>query len=377
MKQNKNIVIVNQDAGYLMIDLANAYHQAGYRVSLIAGRLVKRDTELFDGVGFYKIIRYNKATTFRRLYTWVLATLQIWYLINTKFRNHKILFVTNPPLAPLLSLFVPNQTSVLIYDVFPDALVDAGFLSSKSVLNSLWKTMNSKAFSKADTVFTISEGMKSVLTQYVSDSKIKVVPIWVDNEFLRPVQVEENIFIRNNGLAGKFIVLYSGNLGKTGDVECMIELAKQTIDEDIQYVIIGEGVKRASIEKSIVENRLSNCTLLPWQSAEMLPYSLSAASLAVVSLGKNTSKIAMPSKLYGYLAVGAPVLSLADCDSELARIVNKYNFGQNFEPKSIDEIVKFIVSLKSDKRLSVKFSTNALNTSKNFTKENVQYFVNN
>ena len=204
--------------------------------------------------------------------------------------------------------------------------------------------MNSKVFAKADTVFTISEGMKSVLNQYVTDSKIKVIPIWVDNEFLKPVPVEENIFIRNNGLAGKFIVLYSGNLGKTGDVECMIELAKQTIDEDIQYVIIGEGVKRASIEKSIVENKLSNCTLLPWQSAEMLPNSLSAASLAVVSLGKNTSKIAMPSKLYGYLAVGAPVLSLADADSELAIMVKKYNFGQNFEPERVDEIVKFIVS---------------------------------
>jgi glycosyltransferase involved in cell wall biosynthesis len=236
--------------------------------------------------------------------------------------------------------------------------------------------MNSYAFAKTDTVFTLSEGMKSVLSQYVMDLKIKVVPIWVDNEFLKPIPVEENIFIRNNGLSNKFIVLYSGNLGKTGDVECMVELAKQTKDKDIQYVIIGEGVKRDYIERNIVENKLSNCILLPWQSAEMLPHSLSAASLAVVSLGKNTSKIAMPSKLYGYLAVGAPVLSLADADSELAKIVNKYNLGQNFEPERVDEIVKFIVSLKSDKRLTGNFSANALNASKNFTKENVQHFVN-
>lgn len=377
MKQNKNIVIVNQDSGYLMIDLANAYHQAGYRVSLIAGRLVKRDTELFDGVRFYKIIRYNKATTFHRLYTWVLATIQIWLLIILKFRNYSVLFVSNPPLATLLPLFVPNRTSVLIYDIFPDALVNTGFLNSKSVLNFLWKKMNSYAFAKSDTVFTISEGMKLVLAQYVTDSKIKVVPIWVDNEFLKPVPVEENIFIKNNGLSNKFIVLYSGNLGKTGDVECMIELAKRTIDENIQYVIIGEGVKRASIGKSIVENRLSNCILLPWQSAEMLSHSLSAASLAVVSLGKNTSKIAMPSKLYSYLAVGAPILSLAANDSELARFVSKYNMGQNFEPDKVAGIVNFIVSLKSDKKQSIEFSTNALGASKNFTKNNVKYFLKN
>ncbi len=377
MKQKKKIVIVNQDSGYLMIDVANAYQEAGFQVSLITGRLVERNTALIAGIKLIKIIKYSKDSTLQRLFTWIVATVQIWFLLFFKFKNHKVLLVSNPPLAPLLSLILPNENSVLIYDIFPDALVDAGLINRKSIICRFWQKLNIKAYSKVKSVFTISEGMKRVLTQYVADSKIKIIPIWADNEFLKPIPVEDNIFIKKNELSGKFIVLYSGNLGKTGDVECMIELAKQTKDEDIQYVIIGEGVKRALIEQSIAEHKLSNCTLLPWQSAEMLPHSLSAASLAVVSLGKNTSKIAMPSKLYSYLAVGAPVLSLSSNNSDMAELVGKHDFGKNFEPDNIADIVKFIVFLKSNKVEHLKYASNSLQTSTLFTKGNANLFINN
>jgi len=377
MNKNQKIVIVNQDSGYLMIDIANTYHEAGFQVSLITGRLVERNTPLMAGIKVKNIIRYTKESTIQRLFTWILATIQIWFLLIFKFKNHKVLIVSNPPLAPLLTLFIPNDVSVLIYDIFPDALFDAGVMSRKSIICTLWKKMNIKAYAKTKTIFTISDGMKQVLTQYVTESKIKVVPVWADNEFLKPINVEKNIFIQKNNFSGKYIVLYSGNLGKTGDVECMIEFAKLTKDTDIHYLIIGGGVKSAAIEKSIRDNNLSNCTLLPWQNSEMLPFSLSAASLAVVSLGKNTSNIAMPSKLYSYLAVGAPVLSLSSNDSDLAKLVTKRDFGKNFEPDKIAEIVKYILFLKSNKVEHSKFHINSLETSSLFTKSNAKLFIKN
>lgn len=376
MNEPEKIVIVNQDSGYLMIDLANVFHQAGYQVNVIAGRLVERDKKLKHGVKFNKIIRYNKKTTFHRLLTWIVATIQIWFLLILKFKNHNILLVSNPPLAPLLTLFIPNRSSVLIYDIFPDALIDAGILKKQSIISTIWKKMNTKAYEKANTVYTITDGMKQVLINYVSESKIKVVPIWIDNEYLKPVAIHDNLFIQKYNLTGKFVVLYAGNLGKTGDVECMIELAKNTHDTDIQYLIVGDGVKREAIEKLIAEQRLTNCMLLPWQSAEMFPHSLSAASLSVVSLGKNTSKIAMPSKLYSYLAVGSPVLSLAAEGSELAKLVNYYEVGRNFEPEKTDDIVKFIVSLKCDTTQYLNFRSNSLTASKNYTQKNALYFLN-
>jgi glycosyltransferase involved in cell wall biosynthesis len=377
MKNKKNIVIVNQDSGYLMIDVAHAFQETGYHVTLVAGRLVERNTPLSKEIEVCKIIKYNKSNTFQRLFTWIWAAVQIYFLILFRFRNSEILFVSNPPIAPLLSIGLRNRCSLLIYDIYPDALIDAQIIGNNSFVAHCWKRLNMKAFMNADKIYTISEGMKQTLLQYINELKLKVIPVWADNEFLSPVNPNENIFIQKYGLQDKFIVLYSGNLGKTGDADIMVELAKQTDDKSIHYVIIGNGVKRAEIEKQIKESRIANCTLLPWQESAMLPYSLSSASLAVVALGSQTSKIAMPSKLYSYLAVGAPILSLAAPDSDLAVLVEKERVGKNFDPEKIDAILQFVIDLKSDISKQTVFSKNALKISLMFTKINAKLFIEN
>ena len=377
MRNDKNIVIVNQDSGYLMIDVAHAFQDSGYHVTLMSGRLVERNTPLSKEIDLCKIIRYNKRTTFLRLFTWIWAAVQIYFLILIRFRKSEILFVSNPPIAPLLSIGLRNRCSVLIYDVYPDALIDAKIITQNSFVPNWWKRLNIKSFLKSEKVYTISEGMKKTLMQYTNESKLKVIPVWADNEFLRPVNPNKNLFIQKHGWQDKFIVLYSGNLGKTGDTDILVELAKQTEDKNIHYVIIGDGVKRADIEKQIEESQIDNCTLLPWQESAMLPYSLSSASLAVVALGSQTSKIAMPSKLYSYLAVGAPILSLAAPDSDLAVLVEKEQVGQNFDPEKIDAILHFVIGLKSDISKQTVFSENALKTSLMFTKTNAKLFIEN
>ena len=80
---------------------------------------------------------------------------------------------------------------------------------------------------------------------------------------------------------------------------------------------------RAKIEK----NKLKNCLLLPWQPAEMLPYTLSAADMAIVTLGTEASKLSVPSKIYNFMSVGVPVLSISDNTSELSVLINKYELG--------------------------------------------------
>ena len=377
MRNDKNLVIVNQDSGYLMIDVAHAFQEAGYHVTLIAGRLVERNIPLSKEIEVCKIIKYNKSNTFQRLNTWIWAAIQIYFLILIRFRNSEILFVSNPPVAPLLSIGLRNRFSILIYDVYPDALIDAQVIRKNSFVANCWKKLNRKAFLKSTKIYTISEGMKQTLLQYTNEFKLKVVPIWADNEFLHPVNPNQNIFIQKYGLQDKFIVLYSGNLGKTGDADIMVELAKKTDDKNIHYVIIGDGVKRADIENQIKESRIDNCTLLPWQESTMLPYSLSCASLAVVALGSQTSKIAMPSKLYSYLAVGAPILSLAAQDSDLAVLVEKERVGRNINPDKIDAILQFVIDLKSDISKQTIFSENALKTSLMFTKTNAKLFIEN
>ena len=375
MDDRKQIVIVNQDAGYLMIDIANAYVSKGYQVTLMAGRVVPRKTALSQFVKLEKIIVYNKSTTFRRIATWLIAAIQIYFKIIFRYPKSQLLIVSNPPVAPLLPLFMRNKFSLLIYDTYPDALVDMGVLKRNSLIIRCWEKLNFRVFKKAEKVFTITEGMKELLSKYVHNSKLEVIPLWADTELLKPVSREENHFLIQHGLQNKFVVLYSGNIAKSGDADIMVKLARMTKDDEIVYLIIGEGVNKPFLESEIQKHHLANCMLLPWQNTDMLPCSLSAASVSVVGLGKDVSRVAMPSKFFSYLAVGSPVISIAESESDLAKIVETNNVGRNFEDANIDEVLQFIITLKKDTVLQDEFRKNSLQTSHLFSSDNAYKFI--
>lgn len=373
--KEKEIVIINQDSGYLMIDIANAFVEKGYRVSLITGRLVKRNIPLNESVKISKILKYNRKNTLMRLFSGSFASVQIVFLLWTKYRKKNLLIVSNPPVAPLIPLVTSNKFSLLIYDIFPDALINFKVFKKNSFLIQKWETLNKKIYNKAEKVFTITEGMKNVLTKYVDDKNIKVVPIWTDNNFLKPINKHLNPFVKKNGLEGKFTVLYSGSLGAASNTSVLVDIAEQVKDSNIQFVIIGEGTLKNKLFDKVKERSIQNCKFLPWQEVSDLPFSMASADLSVVSIGNNASKLAIPSKLFNYLSVGSPILCLSDRNSDVAKLVNRHVVGVNFEPKQISEIVSFINSISNDKLKLEQMRKNALTTSGLFTSENAYSFI--
>ncbi|MBS4058275.1 MAG: glycosyltransferase family 4 protein [Bacteroidales bacterium] len=371
----KKIAILNQDSGYLMIDLANAFHEAGYRVTLVAGRVVVRDKPLNQNVKWLKVIKYNRSSTLKRLVTWLVGFIQMLWLTIFKLRNHKLLIVSNPPFATLLPLLIRRKFELLIYDIYPDALYEMGIFSKSSLLVKLWQNANVKVFRKAERVITISDGMKRVLCNYTTEHKIRVIPVWTDNTFLKPIPKEKNPFIKEHNLQHKFIVLYSGNLGKSHDVEVIPELAKRTTDVDILFVIIGEGDKKKLIQSKIAEYKLQNLLMLPFQPASSLPFSLASADIAIVTLGKDASKLSVPSKTYNLMSVGAIILAVASHDSEISQLIKQHEFGDFFQSHEISEILQFIDHVKNDTDLNARLKSNSLNASSLFGAENVNRFI--
>lgn len=371
----KEIVIINQDSGYLMIDIANAFVDKGFSVSLITGRLVQRNIPLHSSIKISKIIKYNRNSTFKRLLTWSLASLKILWLVWFKYPNHKLFLVSNPPFWFLTPLLTKNKYLILIYDVFPDALIEFGLFSKKSKIIKLWQDVNKKVFKNAEKIFTITNGMKDALQKYAKDKNIDVVPIWTDNSFLKPLNKNDNTFVQEHNLDNNFIILYSGSLGYASQIDFLIEIANKIQNDKVKFVIIGEGVLKKKVEDKISDYGLNNCLLLPWQEVSVLPYSLASADLSVVSLGKDASKLAIPSKIFNYLSVGSPILSFSDSNSDLARLINQYEIGENFEHDQVDEIVNFINSIVKNKLKWNKMSKNSLNTSKLFTPKNAYKFI--
>lgn len=374
-KKSTDIVFINQDAGYLMIDIINTYEESGYSCSLITGRLVERSNPLHSSVKISKIIRYNRNSISKRLFTWIWATFQIIILVKVKYRKSKLFIVSNPPLAPLVPLLAGNHYRILIFDIYPDAIIDSGLASERSFFMRLWKNANSKVFKGAERIFTITDSMREVLQNYAGNKAVEVIPMWTDNRFLRRVEPLDNPFIKKHNLEGKFVVLYSGNIGMTGQVDTLLEIAEVFKRQDIAFLFIGEGAKKRWLEKRVTELGLASVLILPWQPAKELAYSLSSASLAVVGIDQKASRLAMPSKLLSYLSVGAPVLCLADVETDLAKFVSKYKVGYTFSPSQKDETTKIIEWLMDNPDECRQLSKNALVASGEFTYANAMKFL--
>jgi glycosyltransferase involved in cell wall biosynthesis len=177
------------------------------------------------------------------------------------------------------------------------------------------------------------------------------------------------------GWEDKFIVMYSGNMGKSHPVEILVELAKQCEQEAILFVIIGGGDKYKMISQSILLANLTNIILLPWQATEILPYSLAAADLAIVTLGDAAAEVSIPSKTFNLMSVGVPIVGISPSSSALAELIKSEKIGLNFESTQVEELIKSIVDIYKNPEIQRNMAENALSCSMNFGPENAEIFT--
>jgi glycosyltransferase involved in cell wall biosynthesis len=358
-----------------MIDIINAYVKAGNTCILITGRIIERNNALDPSVGIERIVKYNRNTIFNRLFTWGLGSLQIWFKIVRKFKKDYLFIVSNPPFAPLLPLLLQNNFQLLIYDIYPDVLFELGYLSYNSRILSWWQNLNREVFVKARKIFTITESMKKVLQNYVQNSLIEVVPVWTDNTFLKPIDPSKNLFLKKHKLEGKFVVMYSGNLGLSSNIELLIEIAAKIRNEKVVFLVIGDGARKGKIIERAKSLELNNVFFLPWQPTSELPFSFSSASLAVIFHGTKASNLIVPSKFYNFLSVGAPLMCVTTKGSEIENLVAKYNCGRSFEEYDIYGMTNFINEILENKKLYNLMKKNSLKASQDFNVHNINKFL--
>lgn len=372
----KKMVFINQSAGYLMVDVVNEFVPLYDECVLITGNLNPRNKPLDERVKVRKIIAYDRRSTWRRIFTWGWSTIQITLQLLLRYRKAELFIVSNPPFAPLLPVFVTNRFSLLIYDVYPDALIEYNFIGERSLLARSWQSLNRKVFARADRIFTLTESMKQRLLRYTEqDQKLQVVPVWTDNTFFQPIAKHENNFVKKHQLEDRFIVLYSGNIGHTHPVEILVELARLCTRPEVFFLIVGEGEKAQLIRDRIEAYHLKNCRWLPWQPTDMLPFSMASADLAVVTLEEKASKLSIPSKTFNYLSVGAAILSIAHPDSELSRLVEGNKVGVNFSADQLTQMNEYIDQLIENSKYYNRLQQNAQHTALRYGSENARLFV--
>ncbi len=361
-----------------MLDIVNAFVDLGTfdKVELFAGEINIRPTIPHKSIKIIKTIRYSKKSIIYRFLTWIISFVHLLIIIWTRSNKFELFLVSNPPLTTFVPLLTRKKFSLLIYDLYPDTLL--GFMNNtkNSIVIKLWKKANFRVFKNAKKIYTISNDMKTRISEYINKDKITVIYNWVHTEHLKPVPKESNSFLKNLQLNDKFVVLYSGNLGITHDIDVLIDVANMLKHENsIQFIIIGEGAKKKIIKEKIMMYNLVNCILLPFQDANILPFSMAAADIGVVTTEKNQSSLSIPSKTYSYLAVGSVLLCLTDRNSELAQMVETKNVGKCFSKDDVSQIAEFISFLKNNVNELNKIKLNSQILSKTYSPSNTNFYI--
>lgn len=298
----------------------------------------------------------------------------MFHKILWHYRAFEVYYFTNPPTSYFCALLLKNQYRIAVWDLYPNALKSVG-INEHSLVWHLWSCVNRKAFSKAQRIVTLGESMKAQISMYCPEDHITVTMPWMGSDKLHSVAKRNNPFVLENNIGDKFVVLYSGNIGYTHSVEVLVDVAKlMNDDEGVVFLIVGRGKKKEDIEQMVVNDGLSNVMILDFQPVEMFPYSLSSADLGVVTLDENVGAVSVPSKTFNLFAVGAPILAIANQETELYRLLSHYENGECFSKQDVEGMARFIRELKNTPDLHRRYSENSLRAAKDFTYHNAKLY---
>lgn len=264
--------------------------------------------------------------------------------------------MTDPPFVGFIAYMINKIKRVpyvvTLQDIHPDIEIHTGLLK-KSFLVSAWIKLNKLIFNNAVYVIVLGNTMKDYLKDAygLAPEKIKVIPNYSDDEKIIP-QPKQNKFLNDKPFKDKFIITHSGNMGLNQDLHIIVESAKLLKDnQNIAFVFIGDGAMKESLLASVKNNALSNIHFLPYEQKENLSFSLSAADVHLITLGKGLTRYILPSKLYGIMAVGRPIIACIDEDSDVAHIIEEAQCGLVIEPgnpETLANAISWMYKNKSD-----------------------------
>jgi glycosyltransferase involved in cell wall biosynthesis len=217
---------------------------------------------------------------------------------------------------------------VISQDVFPEIAVSVKRLENP-VLVGVLRALVALYLRRADRIVAIGETMRRRLeAKGAPAERISVIPNWVDTEEITP-QPRDNPWAIDRQLTGRFVVMHSGNIGHAQDLDTLVRAATFLRDlDDLRLLVIGFGVRHAELRELTRRLELERVVRFkPYQPRELLSQTLSAADLHYVGLAKGLSGYVVPSRLYGILAAGRPVLVAAEQDSETVRLVDEVGCG--------------------------------------------------
>lgn len=277
-------------------------------------------------------------------------------------RNDIVLVVTNPPLLPFMAAIACRlrgaRLVLLIHDVYPDVMVAAGLMGASSAPRRMWDALTRRLYAFAHRIIVLGRDMETRVCgklERIAD-RVLVIGHWADLDEVVPLPRESNPLLRTLGLESKFVVQYAGNIGRTHDIEVLVEAAEALAADysDVHFLFIGSGAKKDWLVQQVRVRGLTNVTVLDSVPRSDLTVMLNACDVAVISFVKGMAGVSVASRMYNILAAGRPIIAVADEDSELALVVREEAVGWQVSSHCPRAVVDAVLAARADPQARLK-----------------------
>lgn len=347
-------------ASQLLSDLAFHFATQGVPVCVIASCQIYDDPHaelpLEETVNRVKIIRVRTSRFGRqRLWGRTLDYLTFYfsairYLLKTVKEGDIVIAKTDPPLISVLAAIIAKFHNAVfinwIQDLFPEIAITLG-VKGIHIVEPLLRYIRNYSLRAAKYNVVLGDRMaQRLISEGVMPNKIKMIHNWSDGDQIKPVESHENELRYAWDLQNRFVVGYSGNMGRAhefGTIIDAVELLKET--PNIVFLFIGDGAQRAWIAQEADKRGLKNIIFKPYQPREQLSLSLTVPDVHLISLQPQLEGLIVPSKFYGIAAAGRPVIYIGDSEGEIPRILREGGCGYTVDIGSAGDLASHIKNM--------------------------------
>jgi glycosyltransferase involved in cell wall biosynthesis len=266
-----------------------------------------------------------------------------------------LLTISTPPMAHVAGVIVSRLKGVThvfwCADVHPESLIAMGALSARSPMARPLSTVNRWALRRCDAIVAVGRCMRELLISLGAPQETVVtVPMWHRDRLANPPDPAVVNALRSDlRLAGRFVVMYSGNLGRMHHFETILAAAERLQDEaGFVFLFSGAGPGLERVRQAAAERGSDRIRVHPRFPEEILPEALALASVHVITLRNSAAGVSVPGKLYGAMAAGRPVIFLGPAHSEVALTIREERCGFVIAADDAGSLVNVLRQLRAD-----------------------------
>jgi glycosyltransferase involved in cell wall biosynthesis len=354
--------------------LASALVRKGFAVHGLASRQFHNDRsrhlpahEVTNGIVIHRLATsgFGRDRLWGRALDYLTFHLSamLWVLWHVRPGDVCVVCTDPPLLSVTLALPLRLKRARMVnwlHDLFPEVALELSVVKRGRAGRVAQALRDWSLRGAACNVAPIGQMARFLAHRGIPAARLAVVHHWSDGGAIQPIPRAANPLRRDWALNGAFVVGYSGNFGRAHEFDTILGAAAQLKHrDDIRFLFIGGGHKRAAIEAEIRARQLDNVILKPLQPRELLAEALGLADVHLVSLLPSLEPFVIPSKFYGILAAGRPTLFVGDPDGEIGGILQRHRCGHAVAIGDSDALTRHILDLSESPRRLDELATNA------------------